>query len=763
MEMVSITFSGRRIGPGDPYPLMGSTLVGREDDLRQIVELLDQDHARLIALTGPAGVGKTRLAHKIAGRLGGRFEQGVACVRLESVSDDGAVPREVARALGLREHSQCHAPRLLADALADAHVLLVLDGFDHTADSRVWLHDLLTVAPLLKVVVTSREPLGFPHEHEYQVRPLSPAEAAEVFLRRASEIVPGFSPDQAEMEAVEEICNRVGGIPLAVEIAASWTKDISPGDLPARLDDRPESLPPEAGPVWSYDLLQRPEQMLLCRLAMFSGGFTEDAANFVACWPDAPAGDAALESLTSLVDYGLVSRTPGSAPLAFQMHEAIRSFEQCHDPVNGDDLAPLAFAEYYRSLGARAEEGLAGPQQVRWLDLLEDEYPNIRHALAWLEANDRLHHAVELLSQIQYFISIRGHTLEILERMVRWLDATMLVPWSPEHGLAQLTLGRLYQNTGQFELSIRMLTEAAATFMANGDLRHAAMAKTLVAADYALMGLTEEVGVLASEALELARPLGMSRFVAAALSWQAWHAEATGDQERADALREEVSGIARETGDRWAMSFGLAPRARTALEAGDCETAERLATELRDILAEIGSLHDLPAAYQLLAMIAEARGDLESATNHLQQAISHADACGNRPFGAVLALQAADVELRRGRLDESGRYLSGAMLRHDASVLGARANDILYVCAALAHWRGEGVASARFLGAASVTDMAFAEGRDSLAESLRQELGPDCFEREFASGIAWDADTALRAARTFLDAPRHETQIPFPD
>src|SRR5690606_25236974 len=285
----------------------------------------------------------------------------------------------------------------------------------------------------------------------------------------------------------------------------------------------------------------------------------------------------------------------------------------------------------------------------------------------------------------------------------------------------------------------------------------------LVAADYALMGLTEEVGVLASEALELARPLGMSRFVAAALSWQAWHAEATGDQERADALREEVSGIARETGDRWAMSFGLAPRARTALEAGDCETAERLATELRDILAEIGSLHDLPAAYQLLAMIAEARGDLESATNHLQQAISHADACGNRLFGAVLALQAADVELRRGRLDESGRYLSGAMLRHDASVLGARANDILYVCAALAHWRGEGVASARFLGAASVTDMALAEGRDSLAESLRQELGPDCFEREFASGIAWDADTALRAARTFLDAPRHETQIPFPD
>src|SRR5690606_8454 len=157
MEMVSITFSGRRIGPGDPYPLMGSTLGGREDDLRQIVELLDQDHARLIALTGPAGVGKTRLAHKIAGRLEGRFEQGVACVRLESVCDDGAVTREVARAFGLLAHSQCHASRLLVDALADAHVLMVLDGLCQTAYSRSWLRDLLTVAPLHKVGATRRE------------------------------------------------------------------------------------------------------------------------------------------------------------------------------------------------------------------------------------------------------------------------------------------------------------------------------------------------------------------------------------------------------------------------------------------------------------------------------------------------------------------------------------------------------------------------------------------------------------------------------
>lgn len=763
MEMVSITFSGRRIGHGDPPPALGAPLVGREDDVQQLGDLLDQQHVRLVTLTGPAGVGKTRLAYEAASRLGARFAEGVVCVRLETALDEAAVPREVARALGLRENMKLRAPNLLADTLSGAHLLLVLDGFEHVTGSQVWLHELLLAAPRIKVLVTSRVPLGAPDEREYQVPPLSSAASTDLFLRLATGIEPRFSPDEASIEIIGEICQEVGNLPLNIELAAAWMKDMAPAALLAYLNVGPEPAAKRGSPGWSYGLLNRPEQMLLCRLAIFSAGFSEDAAMFVACWPDAPTGAAHLESLTLLADHQIVNRVPGPEPSLFQMHAAIRTLDQCRDIVHGDDLAPVAFAEYYRSLGAQAEEGLVGPEQVRWLNLLDREYPNIQHAVTWLEANDRVHHAVELLSQIQYFISIRGHTLETLDRMVRWLDATMLVPWSPEHGLAQLTLGRLYQNTGQFELSIRMLTEAAATCVANGDLRHAAMAKTLVAADYALMGLTDEVSVLASEALELALPLGMHRFVAAAMSWQAWHAEATGDQARADALRNEVREIAAATVDRWAMSFGLAPRANASIEAGEYEEAERLATELRDILADIGSLHDLPAAYHLLARVAEARGDLDAAMSHLQEAVSFADACGNRQSASVLVVHAANLALRREQLAEAADCLAGAIVRQEAEgVTGMSVNGILSACADLALRHDDRSASARFLGASSGADMALLQERESLADTLCQVMGRDDFQHEFATGSAWDAGKALAAARSFLGSTHDAGSNPFP-
>ncbi|MGI8963658.1 MAG: ATP-binding protein, partial [Thermomicrobiales bacterium] len=411
-------------------------ILGRENEIDRIVRLLDRDDLRLLTLLGPGGVGKTRLAQEVTRLVAPDFAHGVCFVSLASIRDPGLVPKAVAQAVGIQESSDRDAVELLAGLLAGRHLLLVLDNLEQVIAASGWLADLLARCSRLKVLVTSRIALDIAGEQRMVVPPLpvpSSAEevqdenaAVELFCQRARAVDLTFHLNNEHAGVVAEICRRLDGLPLAIELAAARVKVLSPEAILARLTNRltlltggrrdvPDRLRSMRDAIgWSYDLLPVPDQRVFCRLSTFAGGFTLEAAAFVAAWPESRiADDAVMDGIGRLIDHSLIQPTTGGLDSRFQMLETIREYGLQEIATSGqDDLSHLAHAEYYRQLADQAQTALIGPDQATWLNRLDAELPNIRGAMTWLEAQDRLDDAILLNARIQWFLNIRGHSVE---------------------------------------------------------------------------------------------------------------------------------------------------------------------------------------------------------------------------------------------------------------------------------------------------------------------------------------------------------------
>jgi predicted ATPase len=431
--------------------LPGGALIGRESEQARLAGLLARGDATLVTITGPGGVGKTRLALQVAHDLRAQYVDGVVFVPLAPLRDPALLDSAVAQALGVREIAGESIEDALQVALSGRQLLLLLDNFEHLlpASERVGL--LMRANPTLRVLVTSRAALRLRGEREFSIDPLpvprsahelsvdaaleSPAVA--LFVSRAEDAVEDFRLNPENVEAVVEICRYLEGLPLALELASVRLKHLPPEGLRRRLKGnldllvggardlplRQQTL--RATVTWSYDLLATTEQLLFRRAAVFAGGCTEEAAAEV-CTVTGPNGPATLDAISSLVDNHLLRQVSGlDGEPRFQMLETIREYAQELLACSGEAEEVLTrHAKYFVDFTDEAEPQIRMRHQAKWFLRIDAEHDNLRNALEWLTREGRAEAAVRLAGNLWFYWLVRGYHTEGR----RHLAAALAVP-----------------------------------------------------------------------------------------------------------------------------------------------------------------------------------------------------------------------------------------------------------------------------------------------------------------------------------------------
>ena len=625
-------------------PVLRSRLIGREQETAAVRRLLLDGDVALVTLTGPGGVGKTRLGLQIGTDLTDHFLDGVFWVPLAPISDPELVVAAIAQALGCWESGGRPLQDMVKGYLGEKRVLVLLDNFERLLPAAPHISDLLTACSNLKVLVTSRAVLRLRDEREVPVPPLacpdpkwsSPVTdlarfgAVDLFVQRATEVKGDFSLTEENGPVVAEICRRLDGLPLALELAAARIKLLSPQALLTRLERRLPLLTGGARdlPVrqqtlrdtitWSYDLLDPPEQELLCSLAVFVGGFTLEAAEAV-CSPDGGGQTDVHDGVTSLVDKSLLQ--PVEAPdgeRRFTMLETIREFAlERLGGTTGEPSLRRRHLAFYVALAEEAEPRLIGPETVDWLDRLTAEHDNARAALAWSLTNPDTSIAqlgVRLAVALRDFWFHRDH----LGEGRRWLERVVAVdgPRWPIGGERSRPAASL-------------MAESQAADDADGP-RPRRSQRQLRAQVAALNGLAQfahhqgefaQSDRYAHEALELARSAGDPVGAAHALTGLGNSARIYGELTRAISLHTESLALFREAGDLAGALRPLLNLGSTVSATGDYDRAQRLLEEVLTAARALASPQGIAWALWLLGRMAYLQRSLDRASNLLEESI----------------------------------------------------------------------------------------------------------------------------------------------
>jgi len=659
--------------PRHNLPAALTTLIGRENDLRATRKLVEA--SRLVTLTGVGGVGKTRLAVQSAADLVPRFDDGAWLVELAPISDPGLVPGRVAATLGLREWGGQSVTDMIAEYLADRSLLLVVDNCEHVIDAAAGLVDtLLTAAPHLHVLGTSREPVGLPYEQVLRVPVLevpAPSDdtdagrlagcaAVQLFVERACAVTASFGLTAENQADVAELCRRLDGIPLALELAAVRIDSMTPAEIVHYLEHRFQLLGVDRklagrhqtlrGTIdWSHQLLERGEQTLFSRLSVFAGGWTITTARSVATG-NGLDDQTVLDGLAGLVRKSMVVAESGAKTTRYQMLESLRRYAHERLASSGEEVAVRArHAEHFTRLVESLADDVRGPRQDAAYGTLLTELDNIRTAFDWhLAAGDAVT-ALRLVRILRTFwtelmpseglqralaaVALGGNASAAAraggladaawigyvrgrEECARHAEESVAIsqaagiPPDPE-ALCTLALGDFF--AGCFDRSLARLEEATLASRAIDDPYEIASALTGTCMARALLGDTDAALAAGEEALAIARDLGYVTQIAGSLAALgfAWGSR---DLERGVALLDESLALKSDT-TYSALARVVSGHLRVML--GDHDGALRLFGETLEIYAELGDAFYLPTSLEGTAAALCLRGRATAATRLL--------------------------------------------------------------------------------------------------------------------------------------------------
>lgn len=651
-----------------PVPL--TALIGREGEVAAITQLFRADGARLVTLTGPGGVGKTRLALAVAHALHAAYPNGVTFVDLSALRDPLLIEPAMVQGLGLREDGAVSPREMLIEYLREKQVLLVLDNFEQVIEAASLLLDLIVAVPRLAVMVTSRIPLRLRGEYQFPVLPLATPGAIDLslqevgeyaaprlFAERAQAVLPAFRLDAGNAAAVAEICRRLDGLPLAIELAAARVALLPPQTLLTRLEHRltvltrgARDLPERQQTLratidWSYALLSPWEQEIFRRLGVFAGGGTTDAAEaVVAALPGTGHGDV-LNGLGALMEHSLLRSVgePGREP-RFWMLETLREYAQEQLTVAGEEEATRrSHAAYYLTLAATATpDHFYGPDQTRLLERLEQEHDNLRAVLAWARACGDAALGLRLAGYMWRFWYMRGHLREGQD----WLQSLLALPAATATAAREARLECL---VGLGNLAYLQTDYDAAT-------------------------------AAAASAIAAARVLDEPGNLAMALNLLAAVARYRSDFAQAAALWEECLPLTQSIGNGWLRAIVLHNLADAACQQGAYERAATLAGESLVIAHERDDRWGIVQAELTLGEIARAQGNTGEAAARFTQALALARALDHRRDIALALSGLADVACTRGA------YAHAAALVEESLKLLRPLGDKLRIAQALSVW-----------------------------------------------------------------------------
>jgi predicted ATPase/DNA-binding CsgD family transcriptional regulator len=639
-------------------PVQLTPLIGREQEITAVQNLLLREDVRLVTLTGPGGTGKTRLGLQVAAELSEVFVDGVFFVSLIPVLDPMFVLPTIAQTLGIGKVGGKPLLEQMREELQQKKVLLVIDNFEHVISAAPHMTDLLVTCPMLKLLVTSREVLRVRAEHEFIVPPLALPDrtslteltefshyaAVNLFYQRARAVMSDFLMTPANARAIAEICMQLDGLPLAIELAAARMKILTPQALLARLSHRLQILTSGVRDsparqqslrktiAWSYNLLNAEEQQLFRRLSVFTGGCTLEAIEAIYITLETEPGVAqVVDNVASLIDKSLLQRIEQEDDESrYSMLETIREYAlECLRESGEEESIKRAHASYYLALVEEAEPHLKGEQQLLWLRNLDREHENLQTALGWLITHNEEEKALRFCASLWIFWLTRGFWGEGRH----WLKTVLALPETGERTVVRANVlsaaGELAAVQGDLQEARLLLTESVTLCRELDDNR--VLVRPMSTLGRVMVGQGDHAAAvsLMKECITLCRKLGSTWELSRSLLTFGYIVWLGGDLKQAIALWKESLVLSRELGDKARIAHALNNLGGAFWVQGDLEQARAYVEEGLLLLRELGDMVLLLSTLETLGSILVSQGDLAQAVVCFTEGYSKTEELGN--------------------------------------------------------------------------------------------------------------------------------------